>query len=236
MLDTPQITSSATETDAAKAAISGSVFDRLKIGAQAMIALLRDPDDTRQVFLLGIVANSPQFPRFFAKFAGSAEGEALLADKPAIDGAVVARLRTLPADTLGGAYARYLDDNGLDADLFTAPPGLPQPIAYVAQRIRQTHDIWHVLTGYRPNVPGEIALQGFTFAQTRMPSAALIATLGTLRWMRKSPQVARMAIDGYRRGRDATFLPSVRWEDHFERRLDDVRREFGVRGAAIAAA
>jgi ubiquinone biosynthesis protein COQ4 len=236
MLDAIRTPATATESDASNAAISGTFFDRFKIGAQAMFALLRDPDDIEQVFLLGIVANSAEFPRFLAKFASTAQGEALLADKPAIDGKVVARLRLLPEGTLGGAYARYLDENNLDADLFTAPPGLPQPAAYVAQRIRQTHDIWHVLTGYDPNVPGEIALQGFTYGQTWMPSAALIASLGTLRWMRKNPRVAKMAIDGYRRGRDATFLSSVRWEDHFDRPLEDVRHDFGVRGAAIDAA
>src|SRR5258708_5433838 len=146
MLETTRTPVTATEADASNAALSGTIVDRLKIGARAMMALLRDPDDTHQVFLIGIVANSPEFPRFFARFAISADGDALLRDKPAIDGKVIERLRGLPADTLGGAYARYLDDNHLDADLFQAPPGLPQPIAFVAQRTRQTHDLWHVLT------------------------------------------------------------------------------------------
>jgi ubiquinone biosynthesis protein COQ4 len=217
-----------TEADAVRAAISGTRGQRIRIGAGALGQLLRDPDDTYQVFLLGLVANASAFPQFFLRFTTTADGQRLLAERPTIDGTVVERLRGLPADTLGGAYARYLDDNHLDADLFQAPPGLPEPIAYLAKRVRQTHDIWHVLTGYRPDVPGEVALQGFTYAQTRMPSAALIATFGTLRWVAKRPEMLRDTVDGFRRGKGAAFLASVYWEDHFERNVDDVRRDFGV--------
>lgn len=219
------------ESDAARAAISGTRRERLRIAAGALFRLLRDPDDTRQVFLLGLVANGRSFPGFFLRFTSSADGRALLDERPTIDGAVVARLRALPADTLGGAYARYLDDNGLDADLFQAPPGLPDPIGYVAQRMRQTHDIWHVLTGYRPDVPGEVALQGFTYAQLGAPSSGLIAALGTLKWAARRPDMVPLTIDGYRRGKAAAFLASVRWEDHFEEKLVDVQRAFGIADA-----
>ena len=41
----------------------------------------------------------------------------------------------------------------------------PDPrAAYLAQRMRQTHDIWHVLTGYATDVAGEVQLQAFTLA------------------------------------------------------------------------
>lgn len=220
------------EAEAVRAALSGTRGERVRIGAGALRRLLKNPDDTYQVFLLGLVANAGAAPQFFLKFMQSEDGQRLIAERPSIDGKVVARLRALPATTLGGAYARYLDDNKLDADLFQAPPGLPEPIAYVAKRIRQTHDIWHVLTGYAPNVPGEVALQGFTYAQTGMPSAALIATFGTLRFAPKNRAMVRDTLDGYRRGRDAAFLASVYWEDHFDRNVDDVRRDFGVLPAA----
>ena len=217
-----------TEADAARIALTGSVVGRFRVGAAALRRLLADPDDTKQVFLLGIVANGPAFPQFLARFTESSDGARVLAERPTIDGKVVERLRALPATTLGGAYARYLDENGLDADLFQAPPGLPEPIAYIAKRVRQTHDLWHVLTGYHPDVPGEVALQGFTFAQTRLPSSALIAVLGTLKWSYARPDMVALTADGFRRGKHAAFLAPIYWEDRFERDLDDVRRELGV--------
>jgi hypothetical protein len=33
-----------------------------------------------------------------------------------------------------------MDDNGLDPDLFQAPPGVPADIAWVAQRLRHSLD------------------------------------------------------------------------------------------------
>jgi ubiquinone biosynthesis protein COQ4 len=222
----------ATERDAVRLALSGTTWERAALGLRALVRLLRDPDDTVQVFMLGIAINASRFPGFLARFASSEEGVAMLSARPSIDSRTVdfARLRALPAETLGGAYARYLDDNRLDPDLFQAPPGLPPIPRFVVQRVRQTHDVWHVLTGYAPDVPGELALQGFTYGQLRMPSALLIATLGTLT---RSPRSALRVLDGFRRGAAATFLPVVRFEELWDEPLDTAREKLGIRPAQV---
>lgn len=214
-----------TEEAAAKIALEGSVAQRTRLAAVALRNLLRDPDDTHQVFLLGLLANRPLFPRFFTRFAIDPEGAALLQDRPSIDSGSTdfAALRALPAGTLGREYMRYLDDNELDPDLFKAPPGLPVLMTYVAQRMRQSHDIWHVLTGYSPDVPGEVALQGFTFAQTGMPSSGLIAAAGSIKFGWKHRELWAMTLEGYRRGKASAFLPTVRWERLWEKPVAEVR-------------
>jgi len=211
-------------------ALNGGVLARMRVALGALGRLMRNPDDTVEVFFLGISLNGPRLPGLIGRMAAERAGLELLCERPTIDSTTVDwdRLRALPASTLGGAYARYLDGNRLDPDLFQPPPGLPEVPRWVAQRIRQTHDIWHVLTGYAPDVPGELALQGFTYAQLRVPSAWLIAVLGTLI---KSPRSARRVYDGYRRGARAAFLPNVRFEASWDRELDDVRRELGIEPA-----
>lgn len=215
------------EARAAEAAFHGRPRDRIRIAARALRTILRDPNDTRQVFLIGLVLNARRFPDFLARFVADEDGATLLREQPAIDSTAVDydALRALPPDTLGGAYVRFLDENGLDPDLFDAPPGLPSLPTYVAKRSRQTHDLWHVVTGYGPDVAGEIALQAFTWGVTRMPSAWLLAVFGSIRYALHDPKILRLAVEGARRGRRARFLPTVRWEDHFERPLADVRRD-----------
>lgn len=207
--------------------VQGSRWERARIGATALRRLLADPDDTAQAFLIGIALNAGAFPGLIAKIVADDAGFALSHEAPTIDSRSVDFdwLRTLPSTTLGGAYVRYLDDNRLDPDLFQPPPGLPKLPSWIVTRIRQTHDIWHALTGYGPDVEGEIALQAFTFGQLRMPSALAISVLGTVA---RVPRSARKVWRGYQRGRDAAFLPVVRFEDLWERPLADVRRELRV--------
>jgi ubiquinone biosynthesis protein COQ4 len=224
------------EKEAARLAMYGTPIERAAMAARSLEALLRDPEDTKQVFYLGLLVNRRSYPVFLARFTTDDEGARLLRERPAIDSRHVdfAALRALPPDTLGGAYVRYLDENGLDPDLFQAPPDLPEIPTYIGQRMRQVHDVWHVLTGYRTDVPGEIALQAFTWAQTGMPSSWLLATFATLRYAPGRPEIIRLALDGWRRGRRARFLPPLRLEDHFHRNLEEVRAELGIEPALAA--
>ncbi len=216
-----------TEVEAIRLAQEGSRWQRIRVGLIALSRLMRNPDDTKQVFIVGIALNASSFPGFVARITSSAAGAALASERPLINSQTVdfAALRKLPQTTLGGAYVRYLDENKLDPDLFQPPPGLPELPRWIAARIRQTHDIWHTLTGYKPDVPGEIALQGFTYAQLEMPSALLLAVLGTIT---RAPLAAPEVLRAYRRGKAAAFLPVVRFEDMWERPLEDVRRELGI--------
>lgn len=223
-----------TEAEAVKIALDGTATAKLGVAARALYELIKDTGRTEQVFLLGIVLNGPLVPRLIARIVAAPGGHELLADAPSIDSRSVdfGALRALPADTLGGAYARYLDDNGLDPDLFQTPPGLPPVLQTIARRIRQTHDIWHVLTGYQPDIHGELALQGFTFAQLGMPSALIIATVGTAT---KSPRSAAAVLEGYRRGVEADFLATVRFERMWTEKLDAVRARLNVRAKSTRA-
>lgn len=220
------------ELTAARVALEGHLGQRMWLGLRALGRLLNNPQDTRQVFVLGVALNAGRFPGFMARFIAEPGGIELLTDKPAIDSRAVdfAALAALPPDTLGGAFARHLKENNLDPDLFQAPPGLPESVAYVAQRVRQTHDLWHVLTGYATDVPGELALQAFYYGLIGLPSSFLISLFGTLRYARKFRQTSlfRTVHKGYQRGRQAAFLPTIRWEDYWQQPLAEVRRRVRI--------
>lgn len=218
------------EAEAARVAISGNAFVRVREGLRAGIALALNPNDTQQVFYLAQAVDQNTPPRLLAGLTSHAEGRTLLRERPAIDSQHVdyAALESLAPDTLGGAYARALRAQGLDPDIFQTPPGLAEEYAYVAQRIRQTHDIWHVLTGLNTDIPGEVALQAFSYAQLRQNFSGLIVVIGLLVFGLRYPQLWSLVRRARRAGETASYLLAVRWEDHWHTPLRELRERYAI--------
>ncbi|MBT8492289.1 MAG: ubiquinone biosynthesis protein COQ4 [Deltaproteobacteria bacterium] len=229
---TPSTADSAILQQAAAVQVAqhGSAWERALLAARAGSKLLRDPEDTVQVFLLSLVLNRRALAPVLGRMAAEEGGLELIADRPSIDSSAVdyQRLRELVAGTLGREYVRFLDDNGLDPDMFQEPPGLPPVPGFVSRRLRQSHDIWHVVTGYGPDVPGEVALQAFTYAQLGAPSALVITLIGCSRWALVHPGLIAESMRAYRRGQRASFLAAVRWEELWEAPLPEVRERLGL--------
>ena len=122
-------TDDAAEREAARLALEGTPLQRTAMALRAGLALIRDPDDTRQVFTLGLLVNRRTYPTFLARLTADDEGAAALRERPAIDSRSVDfdALRALPDGTLGREYVRFLDTHRLDPDLFQRPPR-PRPM------------------------------------------------------------------------------------------------------------
>lgn len=237
--DVPQLPSTQhDEAEAVRLALEGRWLPRARLALTALHRLRQNPDDTRQVFTLSIAVSAPHLPVLLARFLSNDTGLELLTRRAAIDSQSVdyAALRALPADTLGGAYARFMADNNLDPDLFQAPPGLPPAVAYVMQRMRQTHDIWHVVTSNQTDIPGELSVLAFSWGQTGAPSMRLLATLGALRYAFQHPSIFKRVWQAYHLGKRAEFLGNVAWENMWELPLSEVRARLGITGARGAAA
>jgi ubiquinone biosynthesis protein COQ4 len=207
------------------------VVVRWSRGLVALSRLMRDPDDTEQVFVAGVNLGRSALPHILENLGDSADGRRILSSRPAIDSTTLdlEALLALPRGTLGREYAHFLRSRGLTPDLFRAPGQVRDEEArFVVQRIRQTHDLWHVLTGYETDVPGEVELQAFTFAQLRSPLSLLIAVFGTLRMAVRKPFFVRRALAAYRRGVRTAFLLSTPWEERWDRPVVELRRELGV--------
>jgi len=161
-----------------------------------------------------------------ARFRGETDGVSLLARRPSIDSETVDydRLRALRPTTLGGAYARFLDQNELSPDAFRATDAVLSSHAYLEQRRRQSHDLWHTLTGYGPTVLGEFLLATFSYGQTGETTGRVFSALGVMRY----PHLFRAFRDAFQRGSEARFLLAVHWESRWEQTLVDVRRELSI--------
>ena len=209
---------------------------RWKRALQALARVLDNPEETDQVLVFSAYINAPAMTDRMSSFFEHPDGARLYAEHRAIDSKTVdlAALLALPDDTLGHAYAHFLTSRGLTPDVFDNPPeGITDPRAsYVMQRMRQTHDLWHVVTGHQTDTAGEIALQAFTFAQAGAPSSAILATMGTLRTLRERPDVTRSllrdVLSAYRQGRRAAKLAVFPWEQYWTTSLVQVRAMLGL--------
>jgi ubiquinone biosynthesis protein COQ4 len=217
--------------------------ERWKRAVVALRKIIADPDQTDQVLVFLSLINSgssttARIDRFFADPAG----QTLYDQHRAIDSRTVDldALAALPEGTLGHAYAKFLRSRGLTPEVFDGPPeGIADPRrSYVVQRLRQTHDLWHVVTGCETDPAGEVALQAFTYAQLRSPGSAILALTGAIKGLRQKPGIVRDAIALYRIGVRAGRLPSFAWEDHWATPLPAVRAMLGlpIEPAARAAA
>lgn len=215
---------------AVRVALEGSSLKRYRFVFRSLRRLLSDTGDTGQVLAMAIALNGPHFSRVWLEMASHDEGARVLRERPNLDGKGVDRtqLRALPDGTLGREYLRFIEDNGLDGDFFQAPPGLPEDVGYLSKRLRQSHDVWHAVTGYGPSVRDELALQAFTWAQLGVPHAKLVAVFGFLRFTWRDPGLLAHIVQGYRRGKKAQPLAPAYWESRWERALSEVQAEFGV--------
>lgn len=196
----------------------------------AALALIADPGRLDQVFALNEALNAPVYAHLLARFEADPDGRDLLARRASIDTRSVdfAALGALPDGTLGREYVRFLRDNGIDPDVWPPPRLWEDRAAWLSQRLRQTHDILHVLTGCASDVPGEIVLQAFSFAQTRAPSCLMIALFGTLKHRAGHPGLAARAWHAWRVGMRAAFIGPVKWEALWQQPVQALRERFHI--------
>lgn len=205
---------------------------RWRLALRALARVMVNPEETDQVLVFSNLANAGGRNHRLHLFFDDPRGERLFEERRAIDSRSINldELAKLPTGTLGHAYASFMKAHGLTPDVFDGRPDAVRDdrAAYVIQRMRQTHDLWHVVTNAETDPAGEIALQAFTFAQIGAPSSAILAVLGTLRSLRHTRQVVRDALELYRRGRVAEPLVLFPWEDHWTTPLVEVRRLLGL--------
>jgi ubiquinone biosynthesis protein COQ4 len=104
------------------------------------------------------------------------------------------------------------------------------PVAWYARRLRDVHDVWHVLTGYGTDALGEACVVGFSYPQTGSLGFALIAGGAALefRRARNGRAYAKAIWQAWRHGRRAEWLPALDYQALFEEPLEVARARLGI--------
>ena len=200
---------------------------------RAMRSLLRDPDDTPKVFEIIDALSGNAGERLFRRFARSPVGDRVLRERRDLLTTLgdTAYLQSLPPGSLGRVYAEFVAREQLSPQgLFDASMAggrrrrdLGPDRQLFGDRLRDMHDLWHVVTGYGRDLLGEGALLAFSFAQTSNPGVGFIVAVAVLK--AGDAGARRVLFAAWRRGRRARWLPGEDWEALLGQPLDAVRRE-----------
>jgi ubiquinone biosynthesis protein Coq4 len=210
---------------------------RLARAARAFVKLATDLGKLDEVFQLadGVSAAGP-LRALRDRIARDETGAAALRLRPRLRTDLVT-LRALAPGTLGREFAEHMIANQLDpADIPTLP--VSDELDYVRAHLYETHDVWHVVTGFATDVRGELGLQAFYFAQLpgMLPTAILTAAFMNTLLRHFEEREARMheIVRGYLLGRRARPLFGVGWAELWSTPLDEVRARLGIDRGALA--
>ncbi len=212
-------------------------------GLRSLLRFVTTPSDLANSFEAMFALAGPTLEREFRKFASHPVGRAMLDEHPRRDlNALLgdhAALTAMPADSFGRAYLAYLGGDGMgSAAYFLEAAGLDEKARrlgwsddqlWFAQRMANSHDLFHVVTGYERDVTGEVGVICYTAGQIPLlplrmllPYFAVLKPSRPVRW-------ARYVREAYRHGRETPPLACVDYESLLPRPLAEARREVRVR-------
>jgi ubiquinone biosynthesis protein Coq4 len=207
---------------------------------RGMARLIKDPTRLDEVFQIAEGFETPERAAEITKAIGShPQHAAALRDRPRTGHVQLESLARSAPGTLGRAVHDELKRMGIDPKDMVLPE-VRNDFDYVRAHMRETHDIWHVVTGFDTDVAGELGLQAFYFAQFRAPLPPVLFVVGFLNTvlysMDDGERRMRAIVRGWLLGRKAKTLFGVRWAELWDTPLAEVRRRYDVDIEGVEAA
>ncbi len=208
------------------------------VARRAMRVLRNDPDDTTAAIrVIGALSGSSG-KRDFERFRRSAAGTLILREKDDLYDLLADQggLAAMPPESVGRTIVEWfwrenISTQGLaaasEAAVASADLQLDEQQQIYRARLRNLHDVFHVLAGYDRDLRGEAAVLAFTIAQNYNRGIAYLVW-NALRAEGWSSPGGRLIRDAYRRGRRAKRLVEQDWRALFERPIGEVREALGV--------
>ena len=182
--------------------------------------------------------------RMFYRFIGDPLGRQIIAEQRNLIDLLNDRetLKALPEGTLGRTYYEFMAEENLTADgLVAASEEAPRLYAregaemIFGNRMRDSHDLWHVTTGYGRDGLGELSQLALYYAQTKNRGIGLIVLMGARAASQDAPKAGiwKAVREGYRLGKTAKWLPLADWENLLDKPLEDVRAILGMKTPVV---
>ncbi|MFM5931517.1 MAG: Coq4 family protein [Novosphingobium sp.] len=207
--------------------------------------LIRNKEDTTQVFHVFEALPWKNIYKEATAFLESAEGRALFMAEPSLPGLLDdhAALRRMPEGSLAHAYCDFMESEGLTAqglvdeyEKFRSDRvPLDDRFEWYFERMRDTHDLMHVLTGYGRDALGELCVLAFTYGQQPSPAHLFLGYAGGIeirtRLKSKAPVLGAVR-EGQRLGKACPRLVEQPILELLPLPIDEVRRRLKITPAS----
>ena len=210
------------------------------VAAKALKRLITNPDNTEEVFAIIRAMSGDSLFKTYKRFQSTETGKKVLEEKRELLETLQdqKKLAQFSTDSLGHAYLSFVRAEKITADGLVeaseenVPAELenqPEELIAFGKRMRDQHDLWHVLTGYGRDTFGEVCLLAFTYAQTRNRGLGLIAIVGAFRHYRElGSGVFKAFFGAYSAGKRAAWLPQQDWEAMLKEPINEVRQQLNI--------
>ena len=213
--------------------------------ARALGKLIADKEDTSQVFEIMRALSGNTVTRGYKRLLSTLEGGRIAYEREEFCDRLsdTAWLNTFGPGTVGEAYRNFIAPRGLSAEGLaeesrkTAEGEIDakHPFAWYGRRMRDVHDVWHVLTGYGTDGLGEACVVAFSYSQTRSLGFALIAHAGAYQYQKigNGHPYRKAVMEAFRNGKRAAWLPEIDYVKLFGETLEAARSRLNIAPAVV---
>lgn len=206
----------------------------------ALARVMRDPENTSEAAIVELTFNRSRWGKKVSRW--DLVAKELMENYPQLVPVVEAgerlakidldALLALPTNTFGHTFAQLEKQRGIDPNLIDPLPADTDG-EWVMAHLYETHDFWHVLTGFGFDMEGEFGVAGVYMAQLRnfgfggfMLSILMMKTT----WKDRDQLGEQMQAfcDGYQIGRRSQPLIGLDWSQLWERDMEDLRQELNI--------
>lgn len=202
-------------------------LQNLKLVA-GLAAFLKNPGSLESVFSVGnSLKDSPLGTQMLQHLLADTRFKALMDEGWRPQPIDLQQLQNLPEGSLGRVYADQLISQGITPDSLIDPSPVTNSQEFVVHRLKETHDIVHVLTGFGIDGTSELGLQGFNLAQNRSPLAVMLIFGGMLSALQSGESLdplLKALARGFQMGLDAELVIAYKLEEGWDRSLQEWRK------------
>lgn len=209
---------------------------------KSVIRLVRNKEDTTQVFEAVSALSGAVGRKMFARFVATPYGKRVVDTPIRLEAVLSDRdvLRALPEGTLGRAYLDFMEGENLTADgLIDAAEdagidfrGETDFAAFrrMYLNLDVCHDLWHVVTGYGRDALGELCNLVYTYEQTKNRGFLLIIFIGAIAQKLEQPRakIISALMEARRNAKASNWILEHDVEVLLETPLDEARRQLAL--------